>query len=564
MDHMDTEAEGLIRSQLSTSITRRDLVKRAAVAGLAIPVIGAAVAACGDDDDDKDSGGDNTTGETTGGSTGGGEKGGTIRVASTKPSGPLDPIAMADLGSYNVVAQSFEYLTGPNGDDIGPMLATEWTANEDSTEWTFKLREGVKWHDGSDFTADDVVATLERIGAAGDALGGSLPTEGEEADKKLKAGVVTASDPLTVVIKLESPNASLPYLLSMYNTQSAITPVAFTAGSTLEGTPNGTGPWKLDSYDPNTGAKFSRNDAWWGGEIALDGVDMQFFSDLASQVTAMSGGSVDAIQQFSVVGGDVLLADENFNTVEVNAATHRQIWFGFDEGQFTDAKVREAFALSIDRQELIDTLFSGKATIANDHCIFDLYAFYDPDAVEQRERDTDKAKSLLEEAGFADGLKATLNAVDLQEIPQLAELLQSQTKEGGFDLSLNVESSDTFYGTQWCVSYPCAGSAELGIVDYGHRPTPDVYLLKAFKGGGDWNSSQYASDELDAAIEEYQASAELEARKAACAKIETIMWTDIPAAIAYRYNALGGFSKDFVGVEFTALGHTLFAKASKA
>jgi peptide/nickel transport system substrate-binding protein len=237
---------------------------------------------------------------------------------------------------------------------------------------------------------------------------------------------------------------------------------------------------------------------------------------------------------------------------------------GLDEGQFTDVNVRTAFALSIDRQELIDTLFSGKASITNDHVIFDIYPFFDSAAVSQRERDTAKAKSLLADAGFPDGIKATLNAVDLQEIPQLAELLQSQVKEGGFDLTLNVESADTFYGTQWCVTYPCAGSAELGIVDYGHRPTPDVYLLKAFKSGGDWNSSQYASPEFDAAILEYQSSAELAPRTAAAGKIEKIMWTDVPAAIPYRYNSLAGFSKSVVGVEFTALGHMLFAKAAKA
>jgi peptide/nickel transport system substrate-binding protein len=289
---------------------------------------------------------------------------------------------------------------------------------------------------------------------------------------------------------------------------------------------------------------------------------MQFFSDLAAQVTAMSGGSVDAIQQFSVVGGDALLGDDTFNTVEVNAATHREIWMGLDEGQFTDKKVRQAFALGIDRQELVDTLFAGKATIANDHVIFDLYPFYDPNAVEQRVRDTDAAKALLAEAGFPDGIEATLNAVDLQEIPQLAELLQSQLADAGFNLTLNVESDATFYGTQWCVSYPCAGSAELGIVDYGHRPTPDVYLLKAFKGGGDWNSSQYASADLDAAILEYQSSGEVDARTKACTKIEKIMWEDVPAAIAYRYNYLTGHSKSFTGVEFTALGHTLFGKAS--
>lgn len=578
MDHMDTEAtQGL---QLRGQFTRRQLVG----AGLAIPAIGVVMAACGDDKSDTKTtdavvggdttvaGGDTTVAPdtTTGGTA---VAGGTIRVASTKPASPLDPIAMVDLGTYNVIAQSFEYLTGPEGAGIGPMLATEWAANADSTEWTFTLREGVKWHDGSDFTSADVVATLGRIAAVGDGLGGSLPTEDDPdapppaADAKptqrLVAGAVTATDDLTVVVKLDSPNASLPYLVSIFNPQSAITPASYVAGSTLDATPAGTGPWIMDTYDPNTGIKWKRNDAWWGGAIALEAIDMQFFSDLAAQVTAMSGGSVDAIQQFSVVGGDALINDANFNVVEVDAANHRQIWFGCDEGQFIDKRVRQAFALGIDRDELVQTLFAGKASVANDHVIFDLYTFFDPDAVDQRVRDTEAAKALLADAGFPDGIKATLNAVDLQEIPQLAELLQLQLADAGFDLTLNVESDSTFYGTQWCVTYPCAGSAELGIVDYGHRPTPDIYLLKAFRSGGDWNSSQYASDALDAAILEYQSSGEEAARKVACGKIESTMWEDVPAAIAYRYNALGGFSKSFTGVEFTALGHTLFQKAAQ-
>ena len=557
MEHMDNETtQGF---QLRGQFTRRQLVG----AGPAIPALCVVLAACADDDSDNQttdapSGDTTATGDTSGATettAGGGTPaaGGTIRVATTKPSSPLDPIAMVDLGTYNVIAQSFEYLTGPDGADIGPMLATEWTANDDSTEWTFKLREGVKWHDGSDFTADDVVATFDRIATDGDGLGGSI-----------KAGNAVASDPLTVVVTMETPNASLPYLVSMFNPQSAITPKDYAAGTTLDGTPAGTGPWMLDSYDPNTGIQWKRNDAYWGGAPALAAVDMQFFSDLAAQVTAMSGGSVDAIQQFSVVGGDALLADDTFNVVEVEASTHRQIWMGLDEGQFTDVKVRQALALSLDREEMLNTLFAGKGAVANDHVIFDLYPFFDPDAVEQRTRDVDAAKALLADAGFADGLKATLNAVDLQEIPQLAELIQLQAADAGFDLTLNVESDSTFYGTQWCVTYPCAGSAELGIVDYGHRPTPDVFLVKAFRTGGDWNSSQYSNPDLDAAILEYQSSAELESRKAACGKIQKIMWEDVPAAIAYRYNALGGYSKTFTGVEFTALGHTLFAKAAQA
>jgi peptide/nickel transport system substrate-binding protein len=567
MDHVKNETvDGLITSQLNGRVTRRQL----AMGVLAIPAFTAFVAACGSDDD--------STAATTGGteapaagasdttvaaapetsaatetSAAAAPSGGQLRVAAQATAKTLDPIAMVDLGAYGIVAQCFEYLCGLADDgDIGPGLATEWTANDDSTEWTFTLRDGVKWQNGADFTADDVVATMERIVAVGDSLGGAIAT-----------GNVTAGDATTVVFKLASPNASLPYLVSIYNPQSVITPKDYVAGTTLDAQPDGTGPWKLVNYDPTTGATFERNEAWWGGQTPLDSIEWQFFTDVSSMVTAMQSGAVDAIVQFSVVGGDALLNDENFNTIAMRTATHREIWFNCSEGQFTDKRVRQAFALCLDRQQLIDTLFEGKADIGNDHVIAPLYPFFS-DAVAQRERDTTRAKELLTEAGFPDGITATLNAVDLQEIPQLAELVQIQTAEGGFTLELNVESSSTFYDTQWCQSYPCAGSAELGIVDYGHRATPDVYLLKAFRSGGDWNSSQYKSPELDAAILEYQASADLDKRTAACEKIETIMVEDTPAAIPYFYNYLGGFSKSFTGVRLSALGQMLLDQAAKA
>ncbi len=550
VNHDENETvDRLVTWQMEGRFTRRQLVAGA----LALPAISALLAGCGDDEGDADStpSAEDTASavaEDTAGAVESSvaEGGGIIRVASQKPAGPLDPIAMADLGSYGMIAQCFDYLCTLGDADIAPGLAIKWTANADSTVWTFQLRDGVKWQNGADFTSADVVATMDRIVAVGDGLGGSIV-----------AGNVTAPDPLTVVFTLGASNASLPYLVSVYNPQSAITPADYAAGTTLDGRPDGTGAWKLDSYDPTTGAKFVRNDTWWGGKTSLDGADWQFFADVSSMVTAMQGGSVDAIVQFSIVGGDALFADPNFNVISMRAATHREIWMNCSEGQFTDKRVRQALALCLDRDQIIQTLFQGKADVGNDHVIAPLYPFFS-DTVPQRTRDTEKSKALLAEAGFPDGLTAVLNAVDLQEIPQLAELVQIQAAEGGFNLTLNVESGDTFYGTQWCQTYPCAGSAELGIVDYGHRATPDVYLLKAFRTGGDWNSSQYSSADLDAAIVEYQASAELPARTAACEKIETIMNDEVPAVIPYFYNYIGGHSKKFTGVRLSALGQMFF------
>ncbi len=231
-------------------------------------------------------------------------------------------------------------------------------------------------------------------------------------------------------------------------------------------------------------------------------------------VTTTTAGEADAIVQFQVIGGDALFNDSNFNVLAFQAATHRQIWMRCDTGQFADKRVRQALALTFDREQMITTLFRDKADLANDHVIAPFYPFFF-DGTPQRTKDIDKAKALLAEVGTPN-IKAVLHAGDLQEIPQLAQIIQVGAKEAGFDLEIAVESLDTFYGAQWCpeepADPPCSGAAELGIVDYGHRATPDVYLNAALATGGVWNSSQYSSAEFDGAFKEYQESVGVEAQ----------------------------------------------------
>jgi len=546
----------VVESYANGRITRRQFIKHATVIGLSTPAIAAVLAAC--------SGGATPTqapagspGASAGGSQSAAPAGGTIRVATQRPVS-IDPVLMQDLSGYGMVAQSFEYLATLNktGDDIDKGLATDWTTNDDGSVWTFKLREGVTWMaDGSPFTADDVVATMGRLVEAGNS-----GLKGIIDDKSTKA-----VDPTTVEFTLISPNGNFPYLVSVFNSQSVITPKDYATGTTLDAKPNGTGAWKIESYNASTGATFSRNPTWWGGTTPLDSLEFVFFDAVGPQVTAYQGGQVDCIVQFDVLSGEPLLTDANTNVIATRAATHRQIWMRVDTGQFVKKEVRQALALSLDRPKMIEQLFKGRADLGNDHVIAPIYPYFD-DSVPQRTRDIEKAKSLLAAAGTPN-ISATLHAGQLLEIPDLAQLVQSQAAEAGFDLTLAVEALDPFYANAWCPAEPkdppCSGAAELGIVDYGHRATPDVYLNAALKSKGIWNSSQYASAEFDAAFGEFQAAIGVDAQKAACKKIETILNEDVAVALPYWYNYLAGSSKAYEGIYSSALGQMFFSSTAK-
>ena len=549
----------VVEAYANGRITRRQFIQRATVIGLSLPAIGAVIAACGPGTASvAPSAGSVAPGASpTASAPGSAAVGGTIRCAIQRPVS-VDPVAMQDLGGYGIVAQSMEFLCTQNTTDPGalsPGLATEWTANDDGTVWTFKLREGVKWHDGNDFTAADVIATMERLVAAGNSgLKGVLDPGG-----------AVATDDHTVTFTLVGANGNFPYLVSIYNAQTVITPADYEAGTTFDTRPTGTGAWKLVNYNQQTGASFERNPDWWGGTTPLDTTEFLFFDTTGPMITAYQGGQVDAIVQFDVLSGAALFDDPNFSLIATPAALHRQIWMRTDTGSFTDKRVRQALALTWDRQQLIDQLFKGRAELGNDHVIWQGYPYFD-ESVPQRTQNIEMARQLLSDAGAAN-LTAVLHAGQLQEIPDLATLLKSQAEQAGITLNVEVESLDTFYGAQWCPAEPadppCSGAAELGIVDYGHRATPDVYLNAALKTNGIWNSSQYSSDAFDAAFTEFQSAVAVDAQKAACAKLEAILVEDVPIGLPYFYNYLAGNSNQFTGVFSSALGQMSFSTTSR-
>ena len=540
-------------------ITRRAFVQRGSVIGLSVAFMGSVIAACGSDGKSKTATSSSSTlagtaaaSTTAAGTAAAGaiKQGGTLRIASQKPAGPLDPVAMADLGAYTPVVTAFEYLVDILGAEVRPMLAESWKPNADGSVWTFSLRKGVKWHDGTAFTAADVVATMDRLSAS-------------NLKAYIKAGSTKAVDDFTVEITLNSPDGQFPQQVGAYNPQSVITPKDYVLGTTLDKRMTGTGAFKMTKYDPAIGATFEANTDWWGGKPYLDKLEFLFSEDIATQIAGLQGGAADAIVQFSVLGGDALLSDSNMVVETIHGSAHRQIWMNTREGNYTDVKVRQAIALGIDRQALIDTVLKGKGDIGNDHPISPIYPFFDA-TLPQRKRDVEKAKQLLKDAG-KEGLEATMYFPNLQEIPQLAQLVQSQLKDIGMKVTLQQEKNVD--GDEWCKVYDskvepagCDGGMDFGIVDYGPRGVPDVYLVKAY-ATGEWNSAHYISEPFRAAVKKYQSSLDLDGQKAAIKDIQKIANTDVPYAIPYFYNTLLAHTKKVTGIVATGLGHFYCGKA---
>jgi len=544
----------LIDSYANGAISRRTFVTRGSVLGLGVAFMGTIIAACGSDA--KTPAGttaSSVTGDTTAGTQVAGgtiKQGGTLKIAAQKPAGPLDPVAMANLGTYTPVVISFEYLVNTLGADLSPMLAESWKPNADGSVWTFNLRKGVKWHDGKDFTSADVVATMDRLA-------------GSNLKAYITAGSTKAIDANTVEITLLAADGQFPYQVGPYNPQSVITPVDYVLGTTLDKVPNGTGPFKLTKYDEAVGATYVANADYWDGKPYLDSLEFTFNEDLATLVSGMQAGEVDAIVQFSVIGGDALLADDKIDVGIIHGSAHRMVWMNTREGDFVDKRVRQAVALGIDRQALIDTILKGKGDIGNDHPIAPIYSYFDASQA-QRTRDIEKAKQLLKDAG-KEGLKTTMFFPKLQEIPELAQLMQSQLKEIGMDITLQQETEVD--GIEWCKVYDskvepagCDGGGDFGIVDYGPRGVPDVYIVKAY-ATGEWNSAHYISEPFRAATKAYQSALTDADRKAPIADIQKIANEDVPYVIPYFYNTLFANKKTVTGIVATGLGHFNCGKA---
>lgn len=480
--------------------------------------------------------------------------GGTIRFGQIVPAAAIDPVKIADGGGVTVLSQVGEYLvlSAPNLMAV-PVLAESWAPNADGTVWTFKLRKGVKFHNGKEMKADDVVATFERL---------ANPDNGSNAlsvfTGLLSKGGTRKVDDHTVEFHLDAANGNFPYAVSSDNYNAIIIPADY-AGD-FEQTMVATGPFKLEKFTPKVGASFVRNPDYWGTPAGADRVEVSFYDDYQPQILALQGGQIDIIQQIPVLQGVGLLNDPNVDIISTPSIGHQQVHMRTDVDPFKDKRVRRAIALCLDRPKIVQGLMKGRAQVGNDSPFAAAYPSTDA-SIPQRAQNIAEAKQLMEAAGMGGGFKTTLTTEKYLEIPDFAVLIQNAVKEIGGAIELNILDQGAYYGDAVYGKSPWLDS-DMGITDYGHRGVPNVYLSAPLTSTGTWNSAHFANAEYDALVKGYIASLDLESQRAAASKIQTLLLDETPLMFVYFYDFLTATKKGATGVQPTAMGHLMLSQAS--
>jgi peptide/nickel transport system substrate-binding protein len=523
-----TEIENDLVDELASGrIGRREFLRHGSVLGLGLPLLGGLAGAFG-------------LGETIAPRAAHAAGGGTIRVASQVPAGAVEPVTVDDQGGLMMLHQTGEFLSISGPDlKLKPWLATSWKPNDDGTVWTFKIRQGVKFHNGKAMTAADVVASVERLADPKNSSNALSVFKGT-----LSLGNTKKIDDYTVEFHLDAPNGNFPYLVSSDNYNLIIIPADY-AGD-FEKTFIGTGPFKLEKFTAKVGASFVRNDDYWGPKAKPDRTVWSFYDSQPAMALALQGGQVDIITQVPAVGSQALLNDPTLQIITARSCACEQVHMRTDMAPFNDKRVRQAVALTLNRAGIVKGLFQGRGSVGNDSPFAPVFPSTDT-TVPQRKQDLAKAKELLAAAGVPKGFKVKLTTEKYLEIPDYAVLIQNACKKIGIDIELNVEDQNGYYGkavfgqSDWLDSV-------MGITDYGHRGVPNVLLSAPLKSEGTWNSAHFKNPEYDQLVVSYIKALDLGAQKAVAGKIQRLLLDETPIIFGYFYDYLTPAKKNVRGV----------------
>ena len=473
-----------------------------------------------------------------------------LRMAWSQDATGLDPQKQTAFSSLRLLELIYEPLVRLDAKlQVVPAIAESWSFSPDGLTLTFKLNPNAKFSTGAPVTSDDVKASFTRI--LDEATGAATRAN------FLSISGMDTPDATTIVFHLSQPDA--PILVAMATINAAILPASEIAAGTVGTQAIGSGPFKLDQWDPNAKEVLSANPNWAGGKTGVDGITISVLPDETAILASLRAGQTDfALLNDPLVA--TLVPDEpNLQLNRVPGLAYNVLQLNPSRPPMDNLQVRQAISCAVNRQEIIDTALVGEGQVTGP-LTMPLYAG-DPSTLFCYEQDVDKAKQLMADAGFADGFSATVIGAT-GEPPYAsaeAQVLQSQLAAIGIKLEIKMMELNV-YVDAWL-----KGDFDMAVAQNGGRPDPYPMYNRYFtKDGNLLNVSNYVDDTLDSLMQEGRKETDPAKRKDIFTKFETHLaemspWVWLSTSYSYtaQAKAVQGFEPSPTGTLFSLSQVTL-------
>jgi peptide/nickel transport system substrate-binding protein len=432
------------------------------------------------------------------------ERGGTLIAAFSADPAGFDPVRGPSGMSHVVIEQVYStlMLLDPEANPI-PGLAESYEVSEDGLEYTFKLRDGVTFHNGDPLSAEDVKFSFDRLRAPDS--GYSYGSQVETIDE------VEVVDPLTVRFKLSQRTG--PFLIYMAFPGSSIVPKNLVeSGHDLNAQPVGSGPYKFVSYQPRTAIKFERNDSYWEeGKPYFDAMEYRIISDITALTNAVMSGVVNFSNE--IPPKDWATIQSNPDLVGKTIEGSRYYWLlpNNEHPPLDDPKVRQAIAHAIDRQAIVTGAFFGQATPILGGVIPQWNWGYADLQYFAPTGNPERAKELLAEAGYPDGFDTSMTiASSFPAMVAMAPIIQANLQAAGINAQIGTMEIPRYWDEVWSTS-----NFDITTM-YWLSPLadPDDFVTNNYKCGMAINVQKSCTEAMDAILEEAKAAPTEDARKA--------------------------------------------------
>jgi len=414
-----------------------------------------------------------------------------LRMAWSQDATGLDPHKQTAFSSLRLLELIYEPLVRLDPKlSVVPAIATSWEFAADGKTLTFKLDPKAKFTNGAAVTSGDVKASFTRIL--------DEATAAAARSNFLSIETIDTPDPTTVIFHLKTADA--PILVAMATINAAIVPASEIAAGSIGTKAVGSGPFKLDSWDPNSKEVLSANADWAGGKPGLDGITISVLPDETAILASMRAGQTDFALLNDPLVATLVPAEANMTLNRVPGLAYNVLQLNPSRKPMDDLKVRQAISCAVNRQEVIDTALAGEGKVTGPLTMPSFAE--DPSTLFCYKQDVDKAKALMKESASPDGFSATVIAAT-GEPPYAAneaQVLQSQLAAIGIKLDIKMLELNV-YVDAWL-----KGDFDMAVAQNGGRPDPYPMYNRYFtKDGNLLKVSNFVDDDLDSLLKQGQA-----------------------------------------------------------